>query len=65
MTTPGLALSQEDALTTDAICGLAAAGEIPSSEQRLYMAFVDQEKAFVRVPGKVILWALRKLGVEE
>ena len=33
--------------------------------KRLYMAFVDLEKAFDRVPGKVIWWALRKLGVEE
>ena len=29
------------------------------------MAYVDLEKAFVRVPWKVISWALRKLGVEE
>ena len=29
------------------------------------MAFVDLEKAFNRVPRKVIWWALRKLGVEE
>ena len=29
------------------------------------MAFVDLEKAFDRVPWKVIWWALRKLGVEE
>ena len=29
------------------------------------MAFVDLEKAFDRVPQKVIQWALRKLGVEE
>ena len=29
------------------------------------MAFVDIEKAFDRVPRKVIWWALRKLGVEE
>ena len=33
--------------------------------KRLYMAFVDLEKAFDRVPLKVIWWALRKLGVEE
>ena len=29
------------------------------------MAFIDLEKAFDRVPQKVIWWALRKLGVEE
>ena len=31
----------------------------------LYMAFVDLEKAFARVPRKVISWALRELGVDE
>ena len=36
-----------------------------AANKRLYMAFVDLEKAFDRVPGKVIWWALRKLGVEE
>ena len=29
------------------------------------MAFVDLEKAFDRVPWKVIWWALRESGVEE
>ena len=29
------------------------------------MAFVDLEKAFERIPRKVIWWALRKFGVEE
>ena len=35
------------------------------ANKRLYMAFVDPEKALERVPQKVILWVLRKLGVEE
>ena len=29
------------------------------------MAFINLEKAFDRVPRKVICWALRKLGVDE
>ena len=33
--------------------------------KKLYMAFVDLEKAFDRVPRRVIWWAMRKLGVEE
>ena len=36
-----------------------------AANKRLYMAFVDLEKAFDWVPRKVIWWALRKLGVEE
>ena len=31
----------------------------------LYFAFVDLEKAFDRVPLKVIWWAMKKLGVDE
>ena len=31
----------------------------------LYMAFVDLEKAFDRVPQDVIWWAMRKLGNDE
>ena len=31
----------------------------------LFFVFVDLEKAFDRVPHKVIWWAMRKLGVEE
>jgi len=33
--------------------------------KKLYFGFVDLEKAFDRVPRKVIMWAMRKLGVEE
>jgi len=33
--------------------------------KKLYFASVDLEKAFDRVPRKVISWAMRKLGVEE
>ena len=36
-----------------------------AANKRLYMAFIDLEKAFDRVPLKVIWWVLRKLGVEE
>ena len=36
-----------------------------TANKRLYIAFVDLEKAFDRVPLKDVWWALRKLGVEE
>jgi len=33
--------------------------------KKLYLGFVDLEKAFDRVPKEVISWAMRQLGVEE
>ena len=52
--------------TTDAIFVVRQLQEkYLAANKRLYMAFVDLEKAFNRVPTKVIWWALRKLGVDE
>ena len=52
--------------TTDAIFVIRQLQEkYLAVNKRLYMAFVDLEKAFDLVPRKVIWWALRKLGVEE
>ena len=52
--------------TTDAIFVVRQLQEkYLAANKRLYMAFVDLEKAFDQVPRKVIWRALRKLGVEE
>ena len=52
--------------TTDAIFVVRQLQEkYLAANKRLYMAFVDLEKVFDRVPRKVIWWALRKFGVEK
>ena len=50
--------------TTDAIFIIRQLQEKHlAANKPLYMAFVDLEKAFDRVPRDVIWWAMRKLGV--
>ena len=52
--------------TTDAIFILRQLQEKHmAANKTLYMAFIDLEKAFDRVPRNVIWWAMRKLGIEE
>ena len=52
--------------TTDAIFVVRQLQEkYLAANKRLYMSFVDLEKAFDCVPRKVIWWALRKLGVDK
>ena len=52
--------------TTDAIFILRQLQEKHlAKKKKLYHAFVDLEKAFDRVPRKVIWWAMRKLGLDE
>ena len=52
--------------TTDAIFIVRQVQEkFLGKQKELWMAFVDLEKAFDRVPRDVVWWALRHIGVEE
>jgi hypothetical protein len=52
--------------TTDAIFIVRQVQEhFLTKGKELWMAFVDLEKAFDRVPREVLWWALRRAGVEE
>jgi hypothetical protein len=52
--------------TTDAIFIVRQLQEkFLAKKKDLWMAFVDLEKAFDRVPREVVWWALRNLGVDE
>ena len=39
--------------------------EYLAKQKKLYMCFVDLEKAFHGVPRKVVEWAMRKKGIPE
>ena len=52
--------------TTDAIFIVRQLqGKFLAKNKNLYLAFVDLEKAFDRVPRQVLWWAMRKLGIDE
>ena len=51
--------------TTDAIFIVRQLEKYLAKSKDLWMAFVDFEKAFDRVPWEVVWWALRYLGVDE
>ena len=52
--------------TTDSIFFICQVQEkFLGKRKELWIAFVDLEKAFDRVPRDVLWWALRRVGVEQ
>ena len=52
--------------TTDAIFIVRQLQEkYVAKKKDLWMAFIDLEKAFDRVPREVVWWALRSVGMNE
>ena len=51
--------------TVDAIFIVRMQEEYQKKNEKLCMCFVDMEKAFNRVPRKVMEWAMRKKGLSE
>ena len=52
--------------TTDAIFIIRQVQEkCMAKNKELWIAFVDLEEVFDRVPREVLWWALRRLGIEE
>ena len=49
--------------TTDVIFIMRNVEEKHHAKKKLYYAFADLEKKFV--PGEVLRWVLRKMGVDE
>ena len=47
--------------TTDALFLVRRLQEHRTKDKRMYMCFVDKEKALNRVPRRVMKWAMRKV----